>query len=144
MKVIGILGLPGSGKTTALNAVKSLGKVITMGDVVREEARNRNIEPSGDNLGNIAQELREQYGSDIIAKNCIKMIQESKTEVIFVDGVRSMNEVKVFRQYWKFPLISIEIDEQLRITLLIERARSDDSINIADIMYSKLKVNIRM
>ncbi|MFO8020614.1 MAG: dephospho-CoA kinase, partial [Promethearchaeia archaeon] len=34
MKVIGFTGLPGSGKSTAIDAVGHLGTVVTMGDVI--------------------------------------------------------------------------------------------------------------
>ena len=44
MKVIGFCGLPGSGKSTALESVKSLGVVVNMGDVVRNEAMKKKIE----------------------------------------------------------------------------------------------------
>jgi len=57
MKVIGFCGLPGSGKSTALIAVEDLGIIITMGDVIRKEAINKNIEPNNENLGKIAKEL---------------------------------------------------------------------------------------
>ena len=59
MKVIGFCGLPGSGKSSALIAVEDLGIIITMGDVIRKEAINKNIEPNNENLGKIAKELRE-------------------------------------------------------------------------------------
>ena len=49
MKIIGFCGLPGAGKTTAIESIKDLGKVITMGDVIRNELLKRNIEPSDDN-----------------------------------------------------------------------------------------------
>ncbi|GAG99360.1 unnamed protein product, partial [marine sediment metagenome] len=49
------------------------------------------------------------------------------------DGLRSMNEVNIFREFWKFPIISIIIDEEIRIKRLLERGREDDSIKIDDI-----------
>ena len=133
MKVIGFCGLPGSGKTTALLAVSNLGIIITMGDVVRDEAKKRNSDEYGENLGEIARDMRKQHGPGIIAHKCVGIIKSLKEEVIFVDGVRSVEEVKVFRKYWKFPLVSIEMDENLRITRLKERARVDDSKEIDEI-----------
>ena len=50
-----ICGLPGAGKSTAIDAIKDLGVVITMGDVIRKEAKKRNVEPTGENLGKIAK-----------------------------------------------------------------------------------------
>ena len=72
MKVIGFCGLPGSGKSTVLKAIEDLGVILTMGDVIRNEARERKIEPTDENLGKIANELREEFGQEIIALTFIK------------------------------------------------------------------------
>ena len=96
MKVIGFCGLPGSGKSTVLKAIVELGVIITMGDVIRNEAKRRNIDPSDEHLGKIAPELRKNYGSEIIAEKCVDLIKELEIEVCFIDGLRSMAEVKVF------------------------------------------------
>ncbi|MHA1933253.1 MAG: AAA family ATPase, partial [Promethearchaeota archaeon] len=93
MKILAIVGLPGSGKTTAIDAIRDLGIVVTMGDIVRDEAKKRNIEPSGFNLGKIAQELRQSGGPGIIAKHCVDLINKMEEEIIFIDGIRSLAEV---------------------------------------------------
>lgn len=126
MKVIGFCGLPGSGKSSAIEAIKDLGTIITMGDVVRNEAKKRNIEPSGENIGKIALELRKNGGPEIIAVKCVELIKNEDSEVIFIDGLRSMVEVDVFKKHWKFPVIAIELDEKTRFERLLKRGRSDD------------------
>jgi dephospho-CoA kinase len=133
LKVIGFCGLPGSGKSTALKIVKDLGVIITMGDVVRDEAIKRNIVVTDKNLGQLAKSLRIEGGDEIIAKKCVELIQSSQSDVVFVDGIRSPYELNVFRKYWKFPLVVIEADENIRYQRIIERARDDDSKSILDI-----------
>lgn len=133
MKVIGFCGLPGSGKSTAIEVISDLGKIITMGDVIRNEAKIRGIEPIGENLGKIANELRDKGGQEIIARKCVELIRNYKNDIIFVDGVRSIIELNVFRKFWKFPLIATVIDEEIRFKRLYERARSDDPKTIADL-----------
>ena len=132
-KVIGFCGLPGSGKSTAIEAINDLGKIITMGDVIRNEAKIRGIDPTGENLGKIANELRDKWGQEIIARKCVELIKTFKSEIIFVDGVRSIIELNVFRKFWKFPLIATVIDEEIRFKRLYERARSDDPKSIAEL-----------
>jgi dephospho-CoA kinase len=127
MKVIGFCGLPGSGKSTAIEAIADLGKIVTMGDVIRDEAKKRNIEPSAENLGKLAKELRKKGGPAIIAKKCIEKIKNFNVQIVIVDGIRSFYEVNEFRKEWKFPLIAIELSNQERYKRLYERARSDDS-----------------
>ncbi|TFG29370.1 MAG: flagellar hook-basal body complex protein FliE [Promethearchaeota archaeon] len=126
MKIIGFCGLPGSGKSTAMESIKDLGLVITMGDVIRNEAKKMGIESTANNLGKIAKELREKEGPGAVARKCIELIQTLEDETIFIDGVRSCKEISEFRKVWKFPLIAIELNTQERFTRLYERARSDD------------------
>ncbi len=132
MKAIAICGLPGSGKSTAIEAIKDLGIIIVMGDIIRNEAKKRNINPTGDNLGKIAKEFREIGGQDIIAKKCVDLIKKKREEVVFVDGIRSISEVNVFRKIWRFPIIAVEIEEKKRSQRLFNRARSDDPKNFKD------------
>ena len=134
MKVIGFCGLPGSGKSTALIAIEDLGIIITMGDVIRKEALNNNIEPNNENLGKIAKELRERGGDAIVAERSVEMIKNQKNKVVFVDGIRSLFEIEVFRKYWKFPVIAIESSDDLRHKRIKKRARSDDSDTLIEIM----------
>ncbi|MHA1293325.1 MAG: AAA family ATPase [Promethearchaeota archaeon] len=133
MKVIGLSGLPGSGKSTIVDAIKDLAKVITMGDVIRDEAKKRNEAPTDDNLGKIACELREKFGPDIIAEKCVELIKKLDAEIIVIDGLRSMAEVNVFRKYWKFPIIATILDDEKRFMRLSKRGRLDDPKSIEEL-----------
>ena len=133
MKAIGFCGLPGSGKSSSIDAIRDLGEVVTMGDVVRNEARKRGIELNDDNLGKIARELREKHGPEILAEKCVELINNINSEVVFIDGVRSVFEVNVFKKSWKFPLIAINLDDKSRFKRLSERGRSDDPKSIEEL-----------
>ncbi len=133
MKVLAICGLPGSGKTTAIEAIDDLGIIVTMGDVVRDEVKKRNLEPSGNNIGKIAKELRERNGPSIIAEKCVELIKKMNEQIIFVDGVRSLSEISIFRKYWKFPIIAVIVEEEKRFKHLFERNRSDDPKSLEDL-----------
>ncbi|MFX1391296.1 MAG: AAA family ATPase [Promethearchaeota archaeon] len=133
MNVIAICGLPGSGKTTAIDAVKDLGIVVTMGDVVRNEVSKRNLEPSAINIGKVAEELRREGGSAIIAEKCVELIKFLNKKVVIVDGVRSLSEVEIFRKFWKFPIIAIVVNDKLRFKRLFKRHRSDDPVSLEEL-----------
>ena len=133
LKVIGFCGLPGSGKSTALVSVKDLGIIVNMGDVIRSEAIKKNIELTDENLGQLAKNMRLELGEDFIAKKCVEVIRNSQHEVVFVDGIRSIYELRIFRKFWAFPLITIETDEKYRHQRIQNRARDDDSSSLIDI-----------
>ena len=55
--------MPGAGKSTVATILQQNGfSIITMGDVVREEAKRRNLELTDSNLGNLMLELRKDLG----------------------------------------------------------------------------------
>ena len=63
-----LTGMPGSGKSTIVSALKEEGYfTLKLGDGVRAEAKRRNLEPTGQNLGKIMLELREKNGAGAIA-----------------------------------------------------------------------------
>ena len=90
--------MPGSGKSTVVSALKAKGiETLNLGDGVRAEAKRRNLEPIGDNLGKLMLELREINGPGAIANLLTESIKNSQSKVIIVDGVRSTAEIEVLR-----------------------------------------------
>ena len=90
--------MPGSGKSTIVSALKAMGlETLNLGDGVRAEAKRRNLEPSGDNLGKLMLELREKNGPGAIAELLTEQIKNSQSKAIIIDGVRSTAEIEVLR-----------------------------------------------
>jgi len=126
--VIGVAGMPGSGKSLAVKvAVESGYDVVVMGDVVREEAKKRGLEPTPTNIGKVMLELRQTEGDNVIAKRCISRIANAKSQKVLVDGIRSLSEVEEFRRnFSRFALIAIHSSPETRFKRLYHRQRSDD------------------
>jgi len=129
--VVGLAGMPGAGKSVVVNvAVKKGYGVVVMGDVVREEAAKRRLEPTPENLGKIMLELREKEGNNVIAKRCVSKIEKAKEQKVIVDGVRSLSEVEEFKKHFpKFTLIAVHASPETRFKRLYHRGRSDDPKN---------------
>ena len=65
--IVCLTGMPGAGKSTIADGLKSKGyEIINMGNAVREEANRRNLEPSRSNLGKLMLELREKMGQELL------------------------------------------------------------------------------
>ncbi|ADB57406.1 AAA family ATPase [Archaeoglobus profundus] len=137
MRVIAFVGLPLSGKTTASKVAEEMGiPVVCMGDVVREEAKKRNLPLTDEVLGKIANELREKEGMDAIAKRCIPLIREKGKDVgvVVVDGIRGIAEVEAFKKAFDdFILIAVEAPLEVRFQRALKRKRSDDVKNIEEL-----------
>ena len=119
--------MPGSGKSTVVHALKSRGfDVLNLGDGVRAEAKRRNLEPTGDNLGKLMLELRDKNGQGAVAELITDKIKNSKAKVIVVDGIRSTAEIEVLKNVGAVKLLSIDASTNTRYKFLRARGRSDD------------------
>lgn len=71
--------MPGAGKSTVATILHNDGfSVITMGDVIREEAIRQNLEMSDSNLGNLMLNLRKNMGPAAIAYLILKKCNVEK------------------------------------------------------------------
>ena len=134
MQVIGVTGLPGSGKSVVARVANNLGiNVIRMGDVIRNEALNRNA-----NIGETAVKLREEYGKYVVAQRCVELLKEAqhnddKDKKFLIEGIRSPAEVEIFKEnFGDFKVIAVYSSPKTRFMRLKRRKRSDDSANISD------------
>ncbi len=119
--------MPGAGKSTIAVGLKEKGfEVFNMGDAVRAEAKRRNLEPTGKNLGKLMLELREKNGPGVVAELTQPNITNSSSSIIIIDGVRSNHEIKVFKKIGAVKLLLIEATSDTRFNFLHERNRSDD------------------
>ena len=128
MKVIGVVGLPASGKGEFSKIASEMGiPVIVMGDVIRNAVKAAGLPLTDANLGAIANKLRAERGMDAIAQLCIDAIHEQHAPLVLVDGIRGDAEVQVFRQHFPaFVLVGIDSAFETRIRRLGTRGRSDD------------------
>ena len=119
--------MPGAGKSTIADGLKSKGyDIINMGNVVRTEAKNRNLEPTGPNLGKLMIELREKNGQGAIAELVVPQIENTKSKVVIIDGIRSNTEIEILRKHGTVKLLAIHASTNTRFGFLKQRGRSDD------------------
>lgn len=119
--------MPGAGKSTIAEGLQSKGyEIINMGNAVREEAKNRNLESTRENLGKLMLELREKNGPGAIAELIKSQIESSTSNVILIDGVRSNDEIQVLRKFGTVKLLAVHASTDIRFDFLQKRGRSDD------------------
>lgn len=127
MGIIGVVGLPGSGKSEAAAVARELGyPVVTMGDVVREACLARGLDPATHH-GEVARALREEEGPAAIAKRSLPHIRQAleDQETVLVDGIRSGVEVETFEEAFgdAFTLLRVEAPFGTRYERVTERGR---------------------
>jgi dephospho-CoA kinase len=146
MKVIGVTGLPGSGKSVVSRVAKKLDiPIVRMGDVIRDESKKRNQE-----TGEVAVQLRKEYGEFVVAERCVKTVTnyfnkeknshsvktpKYKCKIFMIEGIRSQYEVEIFKKYFKnFKIIAVHSTPKTRFKRLKRRMRPDDSKEESDFL----------
>lgn len=128
MKVMGISGLPGSGKSIVSDiAIEKGAVIVSMGDIVREEAKKR-----GESSKETAKNLRAEHGEYIVSELTVKKIKQLQDEgmekTIIVEGIRSPPEVDMFKENFDdFIILSVFANPDIRFERLKKRMREDDS-----------------
>jgi dephospho-CoA kinase len=126
--VVGVAGMPGAGKAVVSRVANEKGyALVIMGNVIREETKRRGLEPTPENIGKIMLKLREEEDPTVVAKKCIPKIVSANTDVVLVDGIRSLNEIQEFKKNFpQFVLIAVHSSPETRFGRLFRRKRSDD------------------
>lgn len=128
MKVMGISGLPGSGKSLVDEVAIEKGAIIvSMGDIIREEAKKRN-EPTKETAVNLRKEFGNNIVSELTIKKIKKLQEEQPDKLFIIEGIRSPHEVNMFKENFDdFIILSIFANPTLRFERLKIRNREDDS-----------------
>ena len=126
--LIAIAGLPGSGKSMVARVLRDAGlKVYVMGDVVRRELERRKLERTAENLTRIALEIRRKHGMGGVAELMLKELESERSWPIVVDGVRSVEELKVFSRVAEcIHVIAVHASPSTRYERLRARGRPGD------------------
>lgn len=127
-RVIGVVGMPGSGKGVVGGVAAEYGfSTVIMGDVIREEVARRGLEPTPENVGRVMLGLRDEEGPAVVAERSVPRIEGSASEVVVVEGIRSLDEVLEFRRRFPgFILAAIHASPETRFRRIYRRERSDD------------------
>ena len=130
-RVFAVCGLPASGKGEFATILAKTGiPVLSMGDMIRAEVKKRNIEEYPEVFGEVAQQLRQQFGDDILAVRLCSAVDNllEKHDVVLIEGLRGVAEYDVFHSHWsdKFSTIAVTADEEVRFQRIQLRGRAED------------------
>src|SRR5215469_7466045 len=124
--IVCLTGMPGSGKSTVAEFMREYGfSLVTMGDVVREEAKRSQIELTDSNLGKLMMKMRDKDGPGAIAQLIRKEIERIEMKFginnFVVDGIRSLSEVDILKTAGSVKLLSIHASARVRFEHLKKR-----------------------
>ncbi len=139
--IIGITGMPGSGKTEVAKLLKRKKfYVFNMGDIVMKLAKKNKIEMVNVKIRDFATNMRKLHGNDFFAKETVKELNKVQNQGIVIVGIKSKYEIKVIKRHFRhLMLISILVPTSVRFTRLKKRARIGDPKVISDLAYRDRK-----
>ena len=132
MRVVGFTGMPGSGKSEAMEVAKARGHpVVRMGDLIWEEVDRQGLPRDAKHVGQVANGMRESHGKDVWARRTAERVRSVAAghKLVLIDGIRSQEEVETLRRELghDFLLVAIHTDPDHRFERMVQRGRADDS-----------------
>lgn len=129
MRVLAFTGMPGAGKSVAVEVARERGiPVLRMGDFIWEEVRRRALPLGSESVANVAMEMRTDFGPGVWAEKTVDRLNTLKPPIAVIDGVRSEAELEVFRRRLghDFTLVAVHASRPTRMKRLLVRGREDD------------------
>lgn len=130
MKVIGLTGTIGSGKEVVREILEknTNSYSVVLSSLLKEDAlKKQGIQVTREIRQNLGNELRKQYGTEILAKIAVSFMQNNK-DFLIIDGIRNPGEVDFLREKFgeEFKLIAVDSPQQLRFERMNGRNREGD------------------
>lgn len=112
VKILAIVGMPGSGKSVVANYLKNNGSpIIRFGEIIISEVKKRGLPITPQNEQIVREEIRQKYGMGICAELSLPLIQSKllSHELIAIDGLYSFSEYKILKKEFHGELLVLAI-----------------------------------
>lgn len=147
MKIIALLGMPGSGKTEVIEYLMRTyhWKKVYFGEVTFDEMKRRCLEPTQANERLVREDLRALHGKEYYARKVVEKLETLKQEaVVLVESLYSWDEFLVLKDRFGENLFTIAVHSSPKIrharllnrpkrSLTPEEARSRDYAQIVNL-----------
>jgi len=127
---VGVTGFNAAGKGEVTEYLKTKGfKSTSLSDILRIEAKSKNLEPTRENLTKLGQTMRQQLHPGFLAEKALFHIDPTKSHVI--DSIRHPYEIKILKQHLKpFLLIGVDAPVAMRFERSQVRGRQENAKNL--------------
>lgn len=129
MKVVGLTGTIASGKERVKDLIMKKFDCyhVSLSGAIRGELEKKKKEFSRRTMQDLGDEMRQKYGTHILAKVSTEFMPREKP-VMIVDGIRNPGEAEWLKRTYKndFILVGIDAPQETRFERIQKRARPDD------------------
>lgn len=128
MKVIGIVGKNGAGKSTFTNCIfdlvlnsEKIIKCVKFSDLLFETLKMWGLDPTRDNLQKLAQIMNRTFGGGTLADAVYNRVSKIKADLIILEGVRWTEDVQLLKKFTDNALVYVTADIEKRFQRMKER-----------------------
>ncbi len=126
-QVIALVGPIASGKGSVIDVLKENGyDCLSLSDVVRERAKEWGLPLTRENLQDVGDKLRKNFGPGILAELISSYILKHPEKKYIVDGVRNPAELLFLKKKFSTYTVGVTASADKRFELMRKRAREWD------------------
>lgn len=121
--IIGLVGKIACGKEVIKNYLvnKFDAEECRFSTPLRDVLNRMGIDISRENLQKVSTILRQCFGDDLLAKTIAMDSSKLDAEIVVIDGVRRLSDIKYLKELPNFYLVRIEANSKLRYERIVFR-----------------------
>jgi dephospho-CoA kinase len=131
-KYIGLTSPISTGMWVVTDELKKRGFVyFSLADRVREETRSQGLNGDRKTWQIIGDQLRENFGADVLAVRTLELIKKDYPELVIIDSIRHPAEVAYLREKLgdDFFVLGVDAPVEVRYKIMLERKRGVDALD---------------
>ncbi|MBT7903247.1 AAA family ATPase [Candidatus Woesearchaeota archaeon] len=128
MIVIGLTGTNCAGKDSVAEYLVAKGFIhLSLSDIIREELKLRKQPITRDNLIELGNELRKNYGYGVLAERALRKVNKVPGERYVISSIRHSDEAKKLKKHKNFFLINVDAPVKIRFDRMTKRNNAGDA-----------------
>lgn len=126
--IIGLVGQISSGKGTVAKYIEEKygAKTYRFSTMLRDVLNRLYLDINRANMQDISTLLRQKFGEDLMAKVITEDVKKESNNLIIVDGVRRLADIKYLQNLEGFYLTKIVASQENRYKRLTQRQENSD------------------
>ncbi|RCJ15740.1 hypothetical protein A6S26_33975 [Nostoc sp. ATCC 43529] len=135
VRIIAIVGMPGSGKSVVASYFKDNGfPIIRFGEIIIGEVEKRALPITPQNEQIVREEIRRKQGMDVCAKIALPLIKAKLLEhrLVIIDGLYSFSEYKTLKKEFDEELLVLAVFTPKAMRYQRLTLREERSLTIAE------------